>query len=202
MMMVPRIVRRFLQLLILFLLLLGITTWCYSSFEVTQEKGRDLSLRKSTNFTKGAPEAPGGATVLVLSSVGRSGSSFLGELIAQLPNTFYSFEPLHYYEKSTKEAITPRLAWDTVKALSSCRLEGGWLRATARRGLLRSEAGAVCQAEDAGEAARCAGEFCRNRTRLVLKARPPADLRLDPRRLMREVSPARASLPNHTRACT
>ncbi|XP_047491387.1 uncharacterized protein LOC125040731 [Penaeus chinensis] len=156
MMMVPRIVHRFLQLLTIFLLLLGITTWCNSSFGVTQEKGRDLSLRKSTDFTKGAPEAPpAGATVLVLSSVGRSGSSFLGELIAQLPNTFYNFEPLHYYEKSTKEAVTPRLAWDTVKALSSCRLKEDWLRATARRGLLRSEAGTICQTEDAGEAARC-----------------------------------------------
>ncbi|XP_037792741.1 uncharacterized protein LOC119588103 isoform X2 [Penaeus monodon] len=170
MMMVPRLVHRFRQLLIILLLLLGITTWRNTSSEVTQEQGRDLSLRKSTNFTKGASEAPpGGAIVLVLSSVGRSGSSFLGELIAQLPNTFYNFEPLHFYDRSTREAVTPRLAWDTVKALSSCRLEKDWLRATARRGLLRSEAGTICQTVDAGEAARCAGDFCRNRTRLVLK---------------------------------
>lgn len=184
MMMVPRPVRHFGQLLIALLFLLGIKTWSNSSFEVTQEKGRDAILRKSTNLSGGAslprapPEGaappaptspPAGSTVLVLSSVGRSGSSFLAELLSQRPNSFYSFEPMHYYEKSTRMALSPRLAWDIVEALSSCRLEEHWLRTTARRGLLRSEAGAICQTTDAELAVSCGGESCRNRSHLLVK---------------------------------
>ena len=33
--------------------------------------------------------------ILILSTW-RSGSTFLGELLAQFPNTYYSYEPIHY----------------------------------------------------------------------------------------------------------
>ena len=39
----------------------------------------------------------------------RSGSSFLGELLAQYPGTFYYFEPLHYYaQKVTAQSSVIR----------------------------------------------------------------------------------------------
>ena len=47
---------------------------------------------------------------LLVATSWRSGSSFLGELLNQVPGTFYYFEPLHYYSyvknKSTVQSET------------------------------------------------------------------------------------------------
>ena len=60
-------------------------------------------MRKSLNLSS----VPVGDTLLtqdsdkvrniLIATSWRSGSSFLGELLAQYPGTFYYFEPLHYY---------------------------------------------------------------------------------------------------------
>ena len=41
---------------------------------------------------------------ILIATSWRSGSSFLGELLAQYPGTFYYFEPLHYYSQK----VTPQ----------------------------------------------------------------------------------------------
>lgn len=43
-------------------------------------------------------DAPQEANILLLSSVGRSGSSFLGELLSYQPSTIYFFEPELYLQ--------------------------------------------------------------------------------------------------------
>ena len=40
---------------------------------------------------------------ILIATSWRSGSSFLGELLAQYPGTFYYFEPLHYYSQKVTE---------------------------------------------------------------------------------------------------
>ena len=40
--------------------------------------------------------SPNDALNIIIVTKGRSGSSFLGELLSQYPGTFYSYEPLHY----------------------------------------------------------------------------------------------------------
>ena len=44
---------------------------------------------------------------LLVATSWRSGSSFLGELLNQLPGTFYYFEPLHYYSYIRDKATVP-----------------------------------------------------------------------------------------------
>ena len=67
-------------------------------------------MRHSLNFSS----VPLGDTLLsqesdlvkniLIATSWRSGSSFLGELLAQYPGTFYFFEPLHYYAQK----VTPQ----------------------------------------------------------------------------------------------
>ena len=44
---------------------------------------------------------------LLVATSWRSGSSFLGELLNQVPGTFYYFEPLHYYSYIRDKATVP-----------------------------------------------------------------------------------------------
>ena len=72
-------------------------------------------MRKSLNFsslslgnTLLSQESDLIRNILIATSW-RSGSSFLGELLAQYPGTFYYFEPLHYYaQKVTAQSSVIR----------------------------------------------------------------------------------------------
>lgn len=57
--------------------------------------------------------------ILILSSMGRSGSSFLGDLLGSLPGVFYLFEPLHSLHHLNQD-----LAVDSLKKLFACNYTG------------------------------------------------------------------------------
>ena len=53
---------------------------------------------------------------IIIITKGRSGSSFLGELLSQYPGTFYSYEPLHY--RMSTASIDEKV--DLVKDVFKC----------------------------------------------------------------------------------
>lgn len=63
---------------------------------------------------------------VVLISSWRSGSSFLGELLAQVPGTFYNFEPFHYYAsvKNRSGLVTEA---EFLSSLLDCVFPPGYL---------------------------------------------------------------------------
>lgn len=62
------------------------------------------------------------SNVLLLSSLGRSGSSFFGGLLSSLPGVFYFFEPLHYLEAS--HLLTEEATVRSLRALFTCNIDG------------------------------------------------------------------------------
>ncbi|XP_047491755.1 carbohydrate sulfotransferase 5-like [Penaeus chinensis] len=118
----------------------------------------------------GAPEAlPKGHKILVLSTVGRSGSSFLGELIAQLPDSLYFFEPMMFNSKATPEGVNARVTWDLLKNIFSCRFDHDWLVFARRRSLVRKKEGKPCARSRAEGAGDCLRKLCLNQTNIVVK---------------------------------
>lgn len=77
----------------------------------------------------------GGAAphVLLLSSLGRSGSSFLGGLLTSQPTVFYFFEPLYGLEK--RERLTQEIAIQGFRNLVSCNITGPLSEAVRDRSL-------------------------------------------------------------------
>lgn len=70
------------------------------------------------HFTPTA-DVPGrvGSHVLLVSSMGRSGSSFLGELLASPPSSLYYFEPLKLLTKLPGEQV-----WPGIRGLLTCNI--------------------------------------------------------------------------------
>lgn len=115
----------------------------------------------------GAP--PKARKILVLSTVGRSGSSFLGELIAQLPDSLYFFEPMMFSSKATTEGVNPRVTWNLLRKTFSCQFDHDWLVFARSRNLVRKKEGKPC-AHLHGEYARsCLRNLCLNQTNIVVK---------------------------------
>ena len=67
-------------------------------------------------YTLGNAISPNDALNIIIVTKGRSGSSFLGELLSQYPGTFYSYEPLHYRRSTT--SIDEKV--DLVKDVFKC----------------------------------------------------------------------------------
>ncbi|XP_042858390.1 carbohydrate sulfotransferase 5-like [Penaeus japonicus] len=118
---------------------------------------------------RASEEAKVGLKILILSSVGRSGSSFLAELISQLPNTFYVFEPMMFNEKSTSEGVNPRVTWDLLKNIFSCKFDHDWLLFARRRSLLRTGERNPCARLQGTSALSCVREYCLKKTNIVIK---------------------------------
>ncbi|XP_063611869.1 carbohydrate sulfotransferase 5-like [Penaeus indicus] len=118
----------------------------------------------------GATEAPPkGLKILVLSSVGRSGSSFLGELIAQLPDSLYFFEPMMFNSKATTEGVNARVTWDLLKNIFGCRFDHDWLVFARSRSLVRKKEGKPCARSRGEGAGACLRDLCLNQTNIVVK---------------------------------
>ena len=66
-----------------------------------------IGQRQIHTYKLGNAISPNEALKILIVTKGRSGSSFLGQLLEQYPGTFYSYEPLHYRNKeaTTKEKI-------------------------------------------------------------------------------------------------
>ena len=76
--------------------------------EINQYKEHNLlqiqiGKAKKTSYNLGRPIPPSAARhILLTSSFGRSGSSFLGQMLSHYPGTFYSFEPEHVTYRTPK----------------------------------------------------------------------------------------------------
>lgn len=65
--------------------------------------------------------------VLLLSTVGRSGSSFVGRLLHSQPDSFYFYEPLMKIEEWNR--LTKETAIRSLKAMFTCNIQGLILKA-------------------------------------------------------------------------
>ena len=62
-----------------------------------------IGKTQKTSYNLGKPIPPSAARhVLLTSSFGRSGSSFIGQMLSHYPGTFYSFEPEHVAYRTPK----------------------------------------------------------------------------------------------------
>lgn len=62
--------------------------------------------------------------MLLVSSMGRSGSSFLGQLLASPPSSIYFFEPLKLLEQLPREQV-----WPGIRGLLTCNISAQFVRA-------------------------------------------------------------------------
>lgn len=95
-----------------------------------------FSLRQSRSpahgdALDGAPAA-GIPNVILVSSMARSGSSFLGGLLSSLPGVFYFFEPLHHIERW--HMLSPSIVQDSLRGLLTCNITGPIRKAVRSRG--------------------------------------------------------------------
>ncbi|XP_037792732.1 carbohydrate sulfotransferase 4-like [Penaeus monodon] len=114
-----------------------------------------------------------GLKILLLSSVGRSGSSLFGELLAQMPRTFYFFEPLMFYQKRTAEGVQPRTAFSILQKIYSCAWGPGdarWASFGADRSLARQNGRQpVCVSGGDERLLQCLRNTCLQNTNIVVK---------------------------------
>ncbi|XP_068244085.1 carbohydrate sulfotransferase 1-like isoform X2 [Palaemon carinicauda] len=94
-------------------------------------------LQQTNINSRGFPaleeEEERGLRILVMSSVGRSGSSFLGELVAQLLNTIYIFEPLRFLQEHSAEAVTSENSKELLRSTYECHFSQDWLQFALKR---------------------------------------------------------------------
>ena len=84
----------------------------------------DIGKIHKTVYNLGQPIPSSDARhILLTSSFGRSGSSFLGEILSQYPGTFYSFEPEHVAYRTPKHFVKIP---DIVQDIFKCKPELGY----------------------------------------------------------------------------
>ncbi|XP_076059512.1 carbohydrate sulfotransferase 5-like [Oratosquilla oratoria] len=69
--------------------------------------------------------------ILVVSSVGRSGSTFMGELLSQQPSSVYFFEPELYVYRHLKEEVTQENSLPVIMDMLNCKFRDDfvdWLK--------------------------------------------------------------------------
>ncbi|KAK3891157.1 hypothetical protein Pcinc_004947 [Petrolisthes cinctipes] len=67
--------------------------------------------------------------VLLVSSMGRSGSSFLGQILSSVPSAFYYFEPLYMLRNHLQEDMV----WQGLMGLFTCNMSRKFLYAAVNR---------------------------------------------------------------------
>ncbi|XP_063593164.1 carbohydrate sulfotransferase 5-like [Penaeus indicus] len=147
----------------------------------TFSKTRDDPRVKSTDIfgetdpfreeTQGTPAK--GLKILLLSSVGRSGSSLFGELLAQMPKTLYFFEPLMFFQKRTAEGVQPRSTLPLLQKVYGCAWgpeDARWASFGASRSLARQNGRQpVCVLESGERVLDCLRNTCLQNTNIVVK---------------------------------
>ncbi|XP_042858541.1 carbohydrate sulfotransferase 5-like [Penaeus japonicus] len=156
---------------------------------IDESRGKNnisLDLRGETNpssgifglFSRSADEESTGAPtkglkILLLSSVGRSGSSLLGELLAQMPNTLYFFEPLMYFQKRTAQGVQPTTSISILRNIYSCKWtakDRPWGSYNAQRQLARQNGHLpVCSYGSGENILHCLKNTCLMNTNIVIK---------------------------------
>ncbi|XP_042891617.1 carbohydrate sulfotransferase 3-like [Penaeus japonicus] len=99
-------------------------------FSSTKDDAEDEGPQSPTPKTQSReaasePRRPA-ANVLLLSSIGRSGSSFLGGLLNSHPGAFYIFEPLHLLEAWHR--LTEATARESFKQIFTCNIRSALLK--------------------------------------------------------------------------
>lgn len=94
----------------------------YEMKEDRQLTEREFLPCNSSRFISSHKEAENErpVNVLLLSSMGRSGSSFLGALLSSLPGSFYFYEPLRRLEQW--KLLTEEIGVKSLKAVFTCNL--------------------------------------------------------------------------------
>ena len=89
-----------------------------------EQFGITLGYQKKYNITLGNTILPNESKNILIVTRGRSGSSFLGDLLSSLPGTFYSFEPLHFI----KEHSDLSHSIDLIKEVFTCSPSSEYIR--------------------------------------------------------------------------
>ena len=82
----------------------------------SQKINISIGERQKDVFKLGSVVPSSGARKIMIVTHGRSGSSFIGEMLAQYPGTFYSYEPLHL----DKETLTLEDKIERIKQVLKC----------------------------------------------------------------------------------
>nr|XP_045622347.1 carbohydrate sulfotransferase 3-like [Procambarus clarkii] len=92
--------------------------------EESRKKTENTKPEKNhnTSHITGGDQGPPSFNILLLSSLGRSGSSFLGELLATQAGVFYYFEPLRNIE--ARKQLQPDTVHQALQALFTCNVSG------------------------------------------------------------------------------
>lgn len=140
--------------------------------ELDQFRGEIRSLGPEEGNKPASTDAKG-LKILLLSSVGRSGSSMFGELLAQMPNTLYFFEPLMFYQKYTSEGVTPTTSLSIVRKIYSCAwspVDARWASFNGGRNLARQNGRRpVCRFGNGTRMLSCLKNTCLENTNIVVK---------------------------------
>ncbi|CAL4122569.1 unnamed protein product, partial [Meganyctiphanes norvegica] len=91
-----------------------------------EEPATKKSLLVSTSSEESllvSTSTEGPLLVLVLSSLPRSGSSLMGELIATIPNSVYYFEPIYKFLQKGTWTNDQNITSDYIKSLFRCEIE-------------------------------------------------------------------------------
>ena len=84
----------------------------------------NIGQRQIQRYNLGNAISPNEAINILIITKGRSGSSFLGQLLSQYPGTFYSYEPLHYRNKFA----TPKEQMQLTKEVFQCNPSQGYVQ--------------------------------------------------------------------------
>ena len=71
-----------------------------------QDKIVNLGVEKISRYKLGSFIRASESKNILIATRGRSGSSFLGDLLGQYPGTFYSYEPLHFLMNEASQTIS------------------------------------------------------------------------------------------------
>ncbi|XP_042884469.1 carbohydrate sulfotransferase 4-like [Penaeus japonicus] len=108
--------------------------------------------------------------LLLLSSVGRSGSTFLGELLSQRPGTVFMFEPELYLQQKTSAGVTAPASRDLIERMFSCEFSEEWSRwARLRKNIWEPGNHYVCNGYIGNDYHHCLKEICRKNVFRVIK---------------------------------
>ncbi|XP_069976791.1 carbohydrate sulfotransferase 4 [Penaeus vannamei] len=133
------------------------------------------SLLDTARRTQGGGASPANLTaapfhVLLLSSVGRSGSTFLGELLSQRPRTVFMFEPELFLQHKSPAGVTAAASRDLIHRMLACDFSEEWSAwAKTRKNVWEPDNHDVCDHHVGRDYHQCLREICRSNVFKVIK---------------------------------
>ncbi|XP_047472364.1 uncharacterized protein LOC125027364 isoform X3 [Penaeus chinensis] len=140
---------------------------------LTPRRRLDTALRTQGGVAAGASPAKLTATpfhVLLLSSVGRSGSTFLGELLSQRPRTVFMFEPELFLQHKSPTGVTAAASRELIQRMLECNFSQEWSAwAKTRKNVWKPENHEVCEGHRGSDYHQCLREICQSSVFKVIK---------------------------------